>query len=490
MEGKILESVLGEFEKIAQIPRPSKHERKVSDYLCARLNDLGLKVEQDSNFNIIADLDASPGFENVPRTILQAHMDMVCVAEPNVKFNPLEDPIKLERSEKFLTAQGTSLGADDGIGIAIILHILKTIKNHGAIRVIFTTDEEVGMTGANNLDEKFVADADFMINCDSETFDEVIVSSAGSVNLDFSKRVEKIPPACENFFEVKIDGLLGGHSGEKIHENRANAIRLLAFTMISMKRKAVELDKILNISEFNGGEARNSIPSKASAIISTQLTLDELETLTKELNARFLAMYDIDSGIKLHVREVDSAGRKIFKSEDATSLIRLITIIHVGVYAMVSYEKDVEQIVETSANLGLVSTHEDSIAVNYFPRSSVDGKLDSFYQLAEDVADLTEFEVLIMNRSPAWQKNPNSKLATLACDIFKSQNDQTMKIKSIHAGLECGYFAMKNPKLNIISLGTTNEAIHSPQEKLHLDTIVPQVNLISTLLERIAGGSI
>ena len=157
---------------------------------------------------------------------------------------------------------------------------------------------------------------------------------------------------------------------------------------------------------------------------------------------------------------------------------------------MVSYEKDVEQIVETSANLGLVSTHEDSIAVNYFPRSSVDGKLDSFYQLAEDVADLTEFEVLIMNRSPAWQKNPNSKLATLACDIFKSQNDQTMKIKSIHAGLECGYFAMKNPKLNIISLGTTNEAIHSPQEKLHLDTIVPQVNLISTLLERIAGGSI
>lgn len=489
MEDKILESVLGEFEKLAQIPRPSKHERKVSEYLCARLNDLGLRVEQDSNLNIIADLDATPGFEDSPRTILQAHMDMVCVAESGIEFNPLEDPIKLKREGNFLQAIGTSLGADDGIGISIILHILKTIKNHGAIRVIFTTDEEVGMSGADNLDEKYL-DADYMINCDSETFDEVIVSSAGSVHLDFSKRVEKIPPACDNFFEIRIDGLLGGHSGEKIHENRANAIRLLAFTLISMKQKASARDLIFNISEFSGGDARNSIPSKASAIVSTQLPLEEIEILARDLNSRFLAMYDIDSGIKIHVNRTDSDGRKILKLEDAMSLIRLVTIIHVGVYAMVSYSKEAEQLVETSANLGLVRMSDDLIEVNYFPRSSVDGKLDSFYQLAEDVADLTEFEVVITNRSPAWQKNPDSRFAETACEIFSAQNDRPMKIRSIHAGLECGYFSQKNPQLNIISLGTTNESIHSPQEKLHLDTIVPQVNLISSLLEKIAGGEV
>ncbi len=482
---EILESVLEEFSALTKIPRPSGHEKQVSDYLCKRLQELGLTVEQDENFNVIGNLPATPGLENIPTTILQGHMDMVCVASDGVEYNPLTDPIKTVRSEKFLQAVGTSLGADDGIGVSIILHVLKTIDRHGPIRVIFTTDEETGMSGARNLDPKYLTGAKYMINCDSENYDEVTVSSAGSVCLDFSKSIRKISATAKNFFEIKIDGLLGGHSGERIHENRANAIRLLAFALVALKQTAIEKTIAMNIVNFNGGVARNAIPASATAVISTDLDFETVVEKCEEVNRRFLVMYDIDLNIKIHVKKAEP--QNILKPIDAQNMVRLLTIIHSGVYAMVANDKDSEPLVETSANLGLVSTNDEKIEVSYFPRSCIDEKLDSFCQLAEDVSDLTSFELTISNRSPGWKRKMDSVLTQDICDSFKKLTGREMKIKSIHAGLECGYFVEKNPELDVVSIGTTNEAIHSPQEKLHLDTVEPQVNLILETLKKIAG---
>ena len=209
---EILADVLDEFSNLAKIPRKSGHEKAVSDYLKKRLEGMGLSVVQDDVNNIIADMPASPGYESAPRTILQCHMDMVCVAEEGVSYDPLTDPIRLHRTDEILEAEGTSLGSDDGSGIAIIIHTLKSVKRHGPLRMIVTVDEEQGMTGAVHLDKKYLSDADFLINCDSENYDELTVGSAGSVNLDFEKEMKEQKPVCGSAYEIAVSGLKGGHS--------------------------------------------------------------------------------------------------------------------------------------------------------------------------------------------------------------------------------------------------------------------------------------
>ena len=206
MSEKILEAVLKEFAKLAAIPRPSKHEGQVSNFLKNFFEEHGFKVLQDSFKNIIAEIPASIGKENAPLTILQAHMDMVCVAKEGYEFNPTRDPIKLIRTEKFLEAEGTSLGADDGIGIAEILYLIKNRDAfpHGKLRIIFTTDEEEGMSGASNLDKKFLADADFLINCDSERFGELVVGCAGTVHATLWRELHYVRPDTKLPFNVEI----------------------------------------------------------------------------------------------------------------------------------------------------------------------------------------------------------------------------------------------------------------------------------------------
>ena len=231
---EILEGVLNEFAKLAAIPRKSGHEQAVSDFLKNYLTELGFAVTQDEKNNIIADKPACPGFENAPLTILQGHMDMVCVAAEGVAFDPLKDAIKLVRDEKFLRADGTSLGADDGIGVAEAIYIMKNAKDHGPLRMIVTVDEEQGMTGAIHLDAKHLQDAKFLINCDSENYDELTVGSAGSVNLDFSREIKWVKPEMTAAWQIEVKGLLGGHSGERIGDGRGNAIRTLAMTLAAL----------------------------------------------------------------------------------------------------------------------------------------------------------------------------------------------------------------------------------------------------------------
>ena len=475
---EILDGVLEEFQKLAAIPRKSGEEKRVSDFLKTYLTEQGFHVVQDEVNNIIADAPATPGFEQAPRTILQGHMDMVCVAEDGYVYDPLRDPIKLVRSEKYLEAEGTSLGADDGIGVAEGLYLLKHAKDHGPLRLIVTVDEERGMTGAIHLAPKYLQDAKFLINCDSENYDELTVGSAGSVDLTF-RRTLKYEAAPEGkAYRLSVGGLLGGHSGERIGDGRGNALRTLAFLLQALAQQGH-----IALSDFHGGKAHNAIPDTAEASFVTQIPQEEISQILTAEKEKFLAIYGaVDPSVEFVLQETEAPERVLIPG-DAQRLLRLLLLLHTGVFAMSTV---IPSLVETSANLGVVRMEEDTVSVEYFPRSAVDGKLDEFAAEAKILGELVGFEAVVGTKSPGWKENKKSVLAKMMAEVFEEQNGKPMKVETIHAGLECGWHFGKNPQLDMVSIGVTTQDIHSPNERLVLATVEPQVRLIEETLRRIA----
>lgn len=475
---EILDGVLEEFQKLAAIPRKSGEEKRVSDFLKTYLTEQGFHVVQDEVNNIIADAPATPGFEQAPRTILQGHMDMVCVAEDGYDYDPLRDPIKLVRSEKYLEAEGTSLGADDGIGVAEGLYLLKHAKDHGPLRLIVTVDEERGMTGAIHLAPKYLQDAKFLINCDSENYDELTVGSAGSVDLTF-RRALKYEAAPEGkAYRLNVGGLLGGHSGERIGDGRGNALRTLAFLLQALSRQGR-----IALADFHGGKAHNAIPDTAEACFLTQIPREEISQILTAEKEKFLAIYGaVDPSVEFVLQETEAPERVLIPG-DAQRLLRLLLLLHTGVFAMSTV---IPSLVETSANLGVVRMEDDVVSVEYFPRSAVDGKLDEFAAEARILGDLVGFEAVVGTKSPGWKENKKSVLAKMMAEVFEEQNGKPMKVETIHAGLECGWHFGKNPQLDMVSIGVTTQDIHSPNERLVLATVEPQVRLIEEALRRIA----
>jgi len=482
MNEKILIGVLEEFAKLAAIPRPSKHEEQVSNFLKNFFVEHGFKVVQDDFKNIIAEIPASVGKENAPLTVLQAHMDMVCVAAEGYEFNPLSDPIKLIRGEKFLEAQGTSLGADDGIGVAEILYLVKNHKDfpHGKLRIIFTVDEEQGMSGAKNLDEKFLADAQFFINCDSERFGEIVVGCAGCIHATFWRELHYVRPDTKlpNNMAIKISGLRGGHSGEEISNGRINALKVVGGIM-----RQIMLRGKIRLSSLKGGRAFNVIPDNAEFAFATDLKIDVVQEICADMERKLKKIYSsTEPNLKIEVKTIKRPD-KVLHVKDFDCLSNVITLIHNGVYHM-SPENPAQ--VLASANLGVIRMDDNIVELKILPRANADELIEEFIEGFGQVARLCSFEYKFFSQTPAWNLNPNSKLLKFAEEIFTAQNGYAPKVKEIHAGLETSFFMKKNPALDIISIGTTNENIHSPNERLHLETVAPHVKFIVGLLEKIS----
>ena len=474
----ILEGVLDEFKKLAAIPRANGHEQAVSDFLKKYLTDAGFSVVQDAKNNIIADKPATKGYENAPRTILQGHMDMVAVGEEGYDYDPLKDPIKLVRTDKYLEAEGTSLGADDGIGVAEGIYLMKNAKDHGPLRLIVTTDEERGMTGAIALDAKHLTDALFLINCDSENYDELTVGSAGGIDLSFERTLRREAPQAGTAYQLDVRGLLGGHSGERIGDGRGNAIRTLAPILLALQKQGE-----VQVADFHGGKAHNAIPNIAQATFVTSLSKEAVEKVLAAEKEKYLAIYgSVDPDIELVLTETASPSGVLIAG-DTKRLLQLLTVMHSGVYAMSTV---IPGLVETSANLGVVKMDEEKVHIEVFPRSAVDGKLDEFALYAREIAELTGFTAIVGTKSPGWKENKDSRLAKIVAETFEEQNGKPMKVETIHAGLECGWHFGKNPKLDMVSIGVTTQDIHSPNEKLVLATVEPQVKLIEETLHKIA----
>lgn len=470
-DNDILEGVLDEFKKIAKIPRPSGHEEKISAFLKDYFAEMGFESVQDEVNNVIINIPATKNFENAPLTVLQAHMDMVAVASVGVPFNPTEDPIRLIRDDEYLRAAGTSLGADDGMGVAIMMYIAKNLKEHGALRFIFTVDEEVGMIGAEKLDAKYLTDAKYLINCDSEEFDQIIVGCAGNITMEFKKRLERARITKNNILTIELTGLKGGHSGERIGDNGGNAI----IALLSAIRNLESFGEVEIIS-IDGGSARNVIPSVAKAVIATDIDTDTLNIALMEEGRNLYKVYNEEDAE--FIVEEGRADFGAIKKEIVKQIYQFTNLIHCGVYAMAG------NIPETSANLGVASTDENTLIFSFLPRSSKDKKLDMFISKAKDLAELTEFEAIIGKRALDWSQK-NGKLAGVMASIFKDITGLTMKIEEMHAGIECGFHHKSNPNLDMVSIGTTNEEIHSPRERLKLSTVAPITRLIARTLAKI-----
>ena len=488
-EKAIVDEVLAEFAQLAKIPRPSHHEKAVSDYLYQLFSDMGCRVVQDDVNNIIADMEATEDCQGKPLTVLQAHMDMVCVAAEGVDFNPLTDEIKLVREGNLLHADGTSLGADDGMGIAIIVYIMKHLASHGPLRAVITVDEECGMTGAETLAPEVFADAEYVINCDSEDWDLLTVGSAGSGDITFRQGFCPMRSSLPHLHRLKISGLRGGHSGEEINCGGGNAIKALAACLNSWRKKGISFDLV----SFNGGRAKNVIPSSSEAVFYSDAGLEELAAAADESRQEFLAVYgSIEAGAVFAVEAVEAAaGEERPQAMDRyqkDNLLDLLMCLSSGVSAM---SQLCPGLVQTSANLGVVRTvfeadrGEKYIEVQYMPRSANEGSILEYYRTAEILARLTDFELQTGRISPSWAERQDSRLAKLMLEVFAEQNGQPMRMATIHAGLECSWHLQKNPQLDIVSIGTNNNDIHSPAETLELDTVAPQVRLIAEVLCRI-----
>ena len=479
---EILDGVLDEFKQLAAIPRPTKYELQVSNFLKKLLEEHGFEVVQDKFKNIIADLPATDGKKNAPLTILQAHMDMVCVAEEGYTFEPTKDPIKLIRGEKFLEAEGTSLGADDGIGVAEIIYLAKNLDafEHGPIRIIFTVEEEQGMAGVIGLDEKFVADADYLINCDSERFGELVAGSAGCVHINFWRELHYVRPDTKlgTNMEIKIGGLRGGHSGGQISSGRVNAIKLAVQIM-----RAITKHGKIRMAYLKGGQAFNVIPNSAQLVIATDLSAQDVQSICATMEQRIRNVYGAaEPDIKIETKVIKRPD-KVLHAKDFDLLTNFIELIHSGVYLM--SPQNPAQVI-ASANLGMVRMNDDLVELKVMPRANADELIEEFIEGFEQAARLCAFESKVFTPTPAWNFNPDNKLLKLAEEIFTEQNNYAPEIKTLHVGLETSFFVKKNPKLEVISIGTTNENIHSPNERLQLDTVAPHVKFIVGMLEKIS----
>ena len=451
----ILEKVLKEFEKIAAIPRPSHREGRVADYLADRLTELGMKVEVDEVGNVIANEAAVP-VQGEPLFVLQAHMDMVCVSDGSVEYNPLTDGIKLRREGEYLKAVGTSLGADDGMGIAIILYLLEEHEFSTKVRVIFTVDEESGMSGARGLDEKYLKDATYVINVDSENADEVVIGCAGSMRVGLNRQVKWTAPTMKESLKVKISGLKGGHSGEAIGIKHSNAIKI-----------AGEILKRLNceIACIEGGRALNVISSEAEAVVVTDRS--DVDEVCKAIEGRIRADYEEPKAL-IEAEKIEFP-EKVMSVQEVESLCKLIEKLKDGVYDR-----------EASANIGTLKTTEEGVKLEYMPRFHSESGRQIMEKIALEASQAGGFNINFGETSPAW-KSEKDRLLKCALEVARKQGRE-LKVKVIHGGLECSHFMEKNPKLEIISLGTTNLDIHSPKERLLLSSVEPTVMLILGVL--------
>ena len=452
----IIDGIVKEFSGLAAHPRKSGHEKAVSDYLAARLTELGATVHQDAVNNIIADVPATPGCEEVPLTLLQGHMDMVCVAKRGVAYDPLKDPIKLVREGNVLHADGTSLGADDGMAAAIFLYLLQQDFAHGPLRLIFTVDEEVHMTGSMNLDPKWVRDATYVINCDSESLDTLVVASAGSVHTDFTRDVKREANPYDCALKVTAKGFAGGHSGETINKGKSNAIKALARALERLHQAGVPY----RLAQVTGGAAANAIPSEADAVIVVPAAQAEQakEQVAAEEASQKAVYGTVETNLSM-TAEGTERPEQVWSQADTDHLVDLLVLLHTGVFAMNQH-------------------------LEYFPRSSSNERLQEFVENLPVFARVTGFQLQVGKMFSAWTENVHSRLLPVMEKVHKAVLGKDPKVAAMHGGLETGFFYAMDPQLDLVSVGPNTHAIHSADESVALDSCAQLARTIAgTLVE-------
>lgn len=474
-------AVFAIFDEITKVPRPSKKEGKIRQYLLDFAEKHNLAVKTDAVGNVVMNLPATPGHEDAPTVILQAHMDMVC--ESNDKnFDFENSPITTVVDGEWLRAEGTTLGADNGIGMAAALAAL-TDKElvHGPLEALFTVDEETGLTGANNLGEGMISGS-ILLNLDSEDDAEIFVGCAGGVDTTCTFRYERMMAPTDFFyFKVEISKGLGGHSGGDIHLGRANANRLLArflYTLLSGKHE-------LALAEIDGGNLRNAIPRAAHAIVGVHAASKEsVRVAFNEFVAEVKAEFDgIEPTLTLELSSIERPEYCV----DTETTTRLVESLYAAPHGVISMSRDLEGLVETSTNLASVKMQPDStILVTTSQRSSVESRKWDIARRVEALFTLAGATMTHGDGYPGWAPNMNSPIMRLSADAYEELYGIRPAIKAIHAGLECGLFLEKYPHLDMVSFGPTLQGVHSPSERMYIPAVERFWGQLTRTLEKVA----
>ncbi|HXE97207.1 MAG TPA: aminoacyl-histidine dipeptidase [Dongiaceae bacterium] len=454
------------FAEIACIPRPSKHEELIARYVLDTAEKLGLRATQDGCGNIVVKKPASPGREQVRSICLQAHLDMVCEKNVAKIHDFLKDPIELVRRGEVLMANGTTLGADNGVGVAANLAVMADRSLvHGPLELLFTVDEETGLTGAQNLDPALV-ESRTLLNLDSEEEGMLIVGCAGGRDAlgRWQVAFESAPAhfvAC--FLSVK--GLRGGHSGLEIDKGLGNAIKLLNRAV--MRLSAVDA----RLSTIDGGKMRNAIPRECGALLFIpRESVNRAEELVSELNATFRGeLAFVEPDLVVSMARQDGAGNgKVLVPSLQQKLCRTIAALPHGVLHM---SADIPGLAETSTNLASVATTEDDIVLVTSQRSSVASRLTEAAETVAVIFELGGARVEASDGYPGWKPNLASPILKLAQECHRSLYGKDAEVRAIHAGLECGIIGERIPGMDMVSFGPTLEAVHSPDEKIYIESV-------------------
>lgn len=458
--------VFEQFSHINQIPRPSKHEEKIRTYLLEFAEKRGLKSKVDETGNVIIAKPASKGYEHVATTVLQSHMDMVCDKLVDVDFDFHKDPIQTYVDGEWLRAKGTTLGADDGIGVAIELALLDSDDlEHGPLECLFTVDEETGLTGAFGLKSGFMT-GDYLINLDSEDEGQVFVSCAGGINTTgIFKFTREEAPSGHFFMQASLKGLIGGHSGDDIEKKRANAIKILARFLYMQQEK---LD--LRLAQWNSGKMHNAITRDGKIIFA--VPSDKKEAVKADWNVFSKEVEDefhvSDTKMEWALESADT--QSVLPKNISENLIRAIQALDNGVFAMCQ-DKALASMVETSSNVASVQSEESRVVVVSSQRSNVMSNLRNMANTIKATLQLAGAEVIQNDGYPAWKMNPDSKLLKITVDAYKKLFGKEPVVRGIHAGLECGLFSEKYPHIDMVSFGPTLRFVHTPDECLHIPTV-------------------
>ena len=459
-------SVFKCFAQVNQIPRPSKHEEKMIDFLLDFGRKLNLETKRDEVGNVIIRKPATPGMEDRQTIVLQSHMDMVCEKNREVTFDFTKDAIQTWVDGEWMKAKGTTLGADDGIGVAMEMALLESTDIvHGPLECVFTRDEETGLTGAEGMQSDFMKGR-LLVNLDSEDEGEIFVSCAGGcrtfAQFDY---IEEALPAGFFTFSLSIKGLTGGHSGDDINKKRANANKLLArFLYLSQQKYD------LRLIDIQAGGLHNAIPREAWCLCA--VPAKDKESITVDWNlyqANVEEEYSVTEKTMLFSLESEKQASTAINIDCSQKLIKALQAVDNGVFAIC---QDLD-LVETSSNLASIHKNPETktIDVNSSQRSSIYSARVNMANTFAAVFELAGAKVDIGEGYPGWKMNPNSEILRIAVEQYKRLFGKEPIVRGIHAGLECGLFSEKFPGMDMISMGPTLRGVHSPDEKLLIPTV-------------------
>ncbi|WP_077398711.1 aminoacyl-histidine dipeptidase [Cellulophaga omnivescoria] len=456
-------AVWNKFADLNAVPRPSKKEERVIQFMLDFGASLQLETLKDEVGNVIIRKPATPGLENKKMVTLQSHLDMVHQKNNDTIFDFDTQGIQMYIDGDWVRAKGTTLGADNGMGVATIMALLESINiPHPALEALFTIDEETGMTGAMGL-KGGVLQGDILLNLDTEEDDEIDIGCAGGVDVT-ARRIYELEPVQANFtgYKVTVKGLNGGHSGMDIHRGLGNANKIMNRLLYN-----ISLYTDLAISEIDGGSLRNAIPRESNAIVAVKVTDEFLANFEKLVNTIKSELKVTEPNLVISLTEV-SLPESVMEKEAQQKMLRGIYAAHNGVYAMSASMAD---LVETSNNIARVIVKDGAIKIGCLTRSSVNsGKMDLAYAL-KSVFELADFKVDFSGDYPGWNPNPDSAILKVLSAQYKTVFGTDAKVVACHAGLECGILGQNYPDMDMISFGPTIKGAHSPDERVSISSV-------------------